>query len=237
MRLAKNLKFFIMSWAARSWWFYSTIIRVASPLHRELLLKDNETELVIEGFPRSGNTFAVVAFQSVQKSPIKIAHHTHAQCIVLRAVVMNIPVCVVIRRPEDAVKSLMIMYPDLSQGLLLRQYIRFYEDVFPLIDNIVVAHFDDVTSDYGNIIERINKKFDKKYVRFAHTEENVNLVYQEVARINDLHYQGAFSSLAIPHKTKENIKPNLVFNEYEQLLLARANEIYEVFGKYRNSCL
>jgi hypothetical protein len=38
---------------------------------------DKETHLVIEGFPRSANTFAVAAFKYSQKGSIKIAHHLH----------------------------------------------------------------------------------------------------------------------------------------------------------------
>src|SRR5262245_65181203 len=42
-----------------------------------------ETELVIEGFPRCGNSFAVAAFSLAQPRPVRIAHHLHAPAQVI----------------------------------------------------------------------------------------------------------------------------------------------------------
>ena len=44
--------------------------------YKELLITD-ATELVLEGYPRSGNTFAVAALQFAQDRPLRIARHTH----------------------------------------------------------------------------------------------------------------------------------------------------------------
>ena len=51
-----------------------------------------DTELVIEGFPRTANTFAVFAFQTAQARPVRVAHHLHAP----------IQVTVAARRPPPA---------------------------------------------------------------------------------------------------------------------------------------
>ena len=50
------------------------------------LLVDGGTQMVIEGFPRSGNTFAVFAFRHAQRRDIRVAHHLHAPAQVIRAV-------------------------------------------------------------------------------------------------------------------------------------------------------
>ena len=42
------------------------------------MLYSKETELVIEGFPRSANTFAVLAFDYAQPDDVKLAHQLHA---------------------------------------------------------------------------------------------------------------------------------------------------------------
>src|SRR5262245_45373054 len=39
---------------------------------------DADTELVIDGYMRSANTFAVYAFQMAQRRPVRLAHHLHA---------------------------------------------------------------------------------------------------------------------------------------------------------------
>src|SRR5262245_54574684 len=36
-----------------------------------------DTDAVIEGFPRSANTFAAAAFALAQTTPVRLAHHLH----------------------------------------------------------------------------------------------------------------------------------------------------------------
>jgi len=69
---------------------------------------DRATELVIEGFARSGNTFAVAAFSLAQPRPVRLAHHLHAPAQVLLAARMGIPCIVLVRDPVDAVASRLI---------------------------------------------------------------------------------------------------------------------------------
>src|SRR5207247_8264431 len=54
-------------------------------LHRSGEVATAETEICIEGFPRSGNTFAVIAFQQAQTRTVSIAHHVHAPGSVIGA--------------------------------------------------------------------------------------------------------------------------------------------------------
>ena len=64
--------------------------------------------VVIEGFPRSGNSFARRAFIMAQDETFdvtRIAHHLHVPAQVIRAARWRIPTLVLIRRPKDAVLS------------------------------------------------------------------------------------------------------------------------------------
>src|SRR2546430_11542375 len=53
-----------------------------------------------EGFTRTGNTFAVVAFTQAQRRPVSIAHHVHLPSMVKRAVDRGVPCVVLIREPD-----------------------------------------------------------------------------------------------------------------------------------------
>jgi hypothetical protein len=50
-----------------------------------------ETEVVIEGFPRCGNSFAFAAFALAQPHPVHIAHHLHAPAQVLASAARTPP--------------------------------------------------------------------------------------------------------------------------------------------------
>lgn len=141
-----------------------------------------ETELVIEGFPRSSNSFAHAAFLHSQEAGVRVSHHTHLAGQVVRAARMQIPVLLVVRHPKDAVASLLVAGPHLHAPVLLREYIRFHETVLPVLDELVVATFDEVTSDLGDVVGWINSRYGTSYTRFDHTPENVRAVFASMDR-------------------------------------------------------
>ncbi len=137
------------------------------------------TRIVIEGFPRSGNSFARRAFIMAQDDPqIKnyIAHHLHVPAQVVRAARWRIPTLVLIRKPRDAVLSLTIRDP-LSVDQALRYYISFYKTAEKYRDAFVLGVFEEVTEDFGRVIERVNEKFGTTFALFSHDEESVSELF------------------------------------------------------------
>jgi hypothetical protein len=137
-----------------------------------------DTEIVIEGFPRTGNTFAVFAFQAAQERPVRVAHHLHAPAQVSVAAGRGLPVLLLIRPPEEAVVSSVIWWPHVSPADALPAYAHFYERLLPLRDACVVGRFDEVTSDMGAVIDRVNARYGTAFARFEHTPENVERCYE-----------------------------------------------------------
>jgi hypothetical protein len=125
-------------------------------------------DLVIEGFPRSGNTFAVHAFLSVNPTA-RVSHHMHAPANVLRAVERQVPVIVAVRDPRDAVVSEVLREPRKGVERALREWISFYTTVQPLLDHVVIAPFEDIVGDFGRIVARVNDQFGTAFVPFAGT--------------------------------------------------------------------
>ena len=150
---------------------------------RHLYVRIN-TEIVIEGYPRSANTFAVAAFLQAQNRPVRIARHLHLPVQIIRAVRWKIPTLVLIRYPEDAVLSLLVREPLISAKWALKEYIGFYSAIRPYSDGYVLATFEQVTSDFGQVIDRINRKFKTDFLRFEHTPENVSRVFEMVEEMD-----------------------------------------------------
>ena len=144
-----------------------------------------DTELVIEGFPRSGNSFAVAAFTLAQGRPVSIGHHVHAPAHVIAAIRAGVPALVVIREPGEAVTTFVIRHPDdpdLSMRQALRGYVRFYQPLLPVRGGFVVGPFWEVTTDFGAVIRRINARFGTAFAEFEHTEENVRACFDAIDR-------------------------------------------------------
>ena len=138
------------------------------------------TEIVIEGYPRSGNTFAVVAFRQAQGREIEVAHHLHAAAQIKRAARLDVPTIVLIREPSEAILSLVVRDPHASMRWALRSYIRFYSTVVPYLEKTVVAPFTAVTSDLASIIRMVNKRYGTAFKEFMQTEDALNSVQQTV---------------------------------------------------------
>lgn len=196
-------------------------------------LADEQTELVIEGYPRSGNTFAVVAFRLAQDRDVRIAHHLHASAQVIWASRRNVPALVLIRKPEDAVLSLMIRDPSTSISQELRRYTRFYEALSPYRDRYILAAFEEVIDDFGQVVDRVNSRFSTSFQRFEHTEKNVNHCFEIIEEINIKH-SGRDTitehTIARPSPVREEAKEQLAEQLRDaavQPLAAQANELYD----------
>lgn len=138
------------------------------------------TEIVIEGFPRTGNTFAVIAFQAAQPRVVSIAHHVHAPAPVIEAARRGIPALVLIREPEEAILSLVLRLPYMTPRQALRSYLRFYRPLQRVRDSFVLGRFQDVVDDLGSAIRQVNRRFGTDFVSFESTKANLERVMAEL---------------------------------------------------------
>jgi hypothetical protein len=137
------------------------------------------SEAVLEGYPRSGNTFAVAAFRLAQRRPVQLAHHVHAPAQILEGLRLGLPVVLLIRWPEEAILSVVIR-TRIGMEQALRMYVRFYTRVLPQRNEVVVAPFPTVVTAFGSIIRDMNDRFGTHFREFVHTEENVRRVFDSV---------------------------------------------------------
>ncbi len=160
------------------------------------------TELVIEGFQRSGNTFSVIAFEEAQPRQVKTAHHLHAAAQVVEAVRLGVPTIVLIRDPRGSVLSHMVREPGVTASQALGAWLRFYERILPLRDRVVVADFGEVTTDVGAVIARVNERYGTGFVEFDHTPDNVARVFALIEDRNRIRY-GTVSETTVPRPSTE----------------------------------
>lgn len=131
------------------------------------------TEVVIDGYTRSASTFAVYAFQLAQERPVRMAHHLHAPAQLIAAAKARIPTLAVIRDPEGAVLSHIAREPQVMLKDALSSYSRFYSCLLRYRPSFVVADFEEITTNFGAVIKRFNRRFGTSYREFEHTDENV----------------------------------------------------------------
>jgi hypothetical protein len=193
-----------------------------------------DTQLVIEGFPRSGNSFARRAFVVAQNGSFdttRIAHHLHVPAQVVQAARWQIPTLVLIRRPRDAVLSFALWDP-ISVDQALRYYVSFYETVEKYRDAYVLGLFEEVTEDFGQVIKRMNDKFGTAFSLFRHDEQNVGRVFADMDTYARKKYGETQWERKVHHPSavKERMK-NEIADDLEHpkraKLIAEAETVYD----------
>lgn len=123
-----------------------------------LSLPDRDTEIVIDGFPRSANSFSLVSFLSVNPEA-RVSNHLHSPLSVHGARRFGIPMIMMIRNPREAVRSYIQFVEGVTPVSAIRMYSGYYRAALPFIDDIVVADFQEVVTDFASVVERCNQKF------------------------------------------------------------------------------
>jgi hypothetical protein len=195
-----------------------------------------DTQLVIEGFPRSGNSFARVAFSKAQRGKVRIAHGLHVPAQVIRAARWEIPTLVLIRNPRDAVLSFAIRDP-ISVDQALRYYISFYETVEKYRDAYVLGLFEEVTEDYGQVIRRINEKFGTEFSLFRHDEQNVKEVFARMEKNSRKRYGETrwATKVSRPSAARERMKDEIGYALEDPGLRELISEAEAVYDRLTSS--
>jgi hypothetical protein len=147
-------------------------------------LARRDTALVIEGYLRSGNTFSVAAFAIANGPELHVGRHLHGAPHVLRAVRMGLPTVVLIRSPREAVLSYLIRRDTLTPHDAVLEYIDFYRTAWPARQGFVVGLFDEVTKDFGGVLDQVNARFGTSFRRYEPTPENEARAFALVEEMN-----------------------------------------------------
>jgi hypothetical protein len=120
---------------------------------------DSSTNLVVEGFPRSGNTFCAETFRLVGGEGFGVVSHVHHVAQVKAAVRKSVPTIVVVRDPVACLSSYLVGGPHATVRGVLREYIAYHEGLHRIIGSCMVVDFDDLTGDIDSVIDRANRIF------------------------------------------------------------------------------
>ncbi|MEM9311118.1 MAG: hypothetical protein AAGA34_06695 [Pseudomonadota bacterium] len=122
---------------------------VASVRNRQLgLLRwvTPDTDLLIEGFPRSANTFFMRIIRAATGEDLRIASHLHRPEQIEMAMRYGVPGVIIFREPLECVASLVVRNPDYAVRDSLMRYKRFCEAALASDPNTtLVLDFEDVT--------------------------------------------------------------------------------------------
>lgn len=110
----------------------------------------HDTELVIDGYPGSANSF-IRAWIHFANSDTRIASHQHAGAVIAEAMRRGLPLLVPYRDPIDAAASTMARFPETRRApaygpaAMLRWYVRLHQPVLRSPERAVLVSFEHAT--------------------------------------------------------------------------------------------
>ena len=227
MNQPRQLGFTFRSLVAREqafWFMYQPYIWWTQMKRKERGVNPNEavihpdTELVIDGFQGSANSFATAAFQLSQTQPVKLANHLHSPVQIIQAIEQEIPVLLTIREPVGTMVSLTSRWPHVSVSQGLRSYISFYTKLKPYAPHYVVSTFEQTTQHIDRVVQTVNAKFNTNFDMVDVTEANSLLSPKSYAP----------EELARREPLKEKKRKELAAAKNAPLL-EQANALYQTF--------
>lgn len=220
-RLGKNLRYFILRIFGNSWLLYQILRRLE--VFEELIVRQ-DSQICIDGFPRSANTFLTLFFTHWNPAA-ETAHHVHLPLQVRMAAKFQVPTIVVIRHPLDAIISLMIREKSLYLWVAILSYSLFYRQIDRYRDSFIIADFETCITGPDKIIELANKKFKKSFnYGMLSSELNVQL-FSMIDRVNNIH-SGDETTTSRPSALRNDLKSELAAKISQHRFYAKALKTY-----------
>ena len=133
------------------------LLMKAWPFWKNNRISQKSTQLCIEGFPRSSNTFLYKVITNWNPD-IRIAHHLHVPMQAVYCAERAIPTAVLVRKPEDAIAGAMNRQAWLTIKSSLDAYTQFYSSVLKYSQGILIFTFEDTTKDPSKIVQALNQR-------------------------------------------------------------------------------
>lgn len=131
------------------------------PNLRASMIVGPNTEVCVEGYPRSANTFTHEALATANPG-LEIAHHVHQPAQITRAARFEVPCLVLVREPAAAIASHFVFNRGRSSlKRLTADYANFYSHVHGPIASgaAAVCRFEQATASTRAASDLLNSRF------------------------------------------------------------------------------
>lgn len=231
-----SLKFRVRRMARKAIWPRPALFFPFGVLRNRGNVYRSDYDLYICGYPRSGNTFALKAFELANPGA-SIRSHKHIPAFVVQSVKWSMPGMVLIRKPLDAAVSWSI-YTREPLAESLAYYMEYYSVLAPYRSSLFFASFEDVTSDFGQVIRAFNSRWNTAFSEFDNTPENTMRCMEEIES-EYLDSNGRVIEHKVPRPSTDRKAEKKAFQDQVtgsftlQKQLRQAEELYQLLAPIR----
>ena len=189
------------------------------------------TDLVIEGYPRSGNSYLFVAIKKTNPE-LKISSHTHSIANVKRAITYKKKVVILIRSPLEAVSSILIFHKNLSIALALKDYYVFYDFVLRNKNKFLIIDSNRMFKDKEYLVKKIKEIMKIKTKNISINDKEI---FKSLKKEND-RVSDSKLTLGYPSRDKnylyQKVNKNILSDPKN---LSKLNELKLIYEELRNN--
>lgn len=197
----------------------------------------SKTNLLIEGFGRSGSSMTADCFRVLNKGQLQLVWNQKSIVGIHYASVWKVPTLVLIRDPKQVALSYKLMNGALKFETILTGYINYYRAAWKYREAFVLATNRTVLSDLKGVITNINEKFGTNFNQASDIEK----LLLHVKSLQDNDYNTKYgkdwadsvtASVNYPTELKEKKKKELeghLLAESNRKLLNNAQQIFQKF--------
>ncbi len=191
-------------------------------------LVSDRTDAVVEGFPRSGNTWLTEFMR--YKTNLTIASHIHYPFMIRDGIRHNIPVYLVVRHPLDSISSLMVRDNSFTLEAALYYYRSFHIDIFKFIHEIRVIRFEKVTQELDILSREMNN--DHNGIEIDKSE--IPVFKEHLTLLEKSRYKGheAANKIGLPDELRIDKKAQLKKKIKNHFKYAETVKIYQQIIEY-----
>ena len=201
---------------------------------KELAIK-KDMDLCVEGYPRSANTYSVLLIEKYANRPLGIAHHLHMPSQIKMASSWGIPSVLLIRKPMQAIPSLILREKGVSHWNAVNWYNLFHEELVDQKDKLIIWDFEELINNPLKCLQELDRRtgilqMDKSLARIENED-----IFQEIDRLDKETKEGQDLSLvnSRPNKqksmAKKVVRNELLENPRYQKMIKKSEDLYEFF--------
>lgn len=191
-----------------------------------------DTQLLVDAFPRCGNTFLYHLLRETQKPEIRIAHHMHSAGHLALGEQLGVPTVTILRKPQAACISYIIRNSKVTAKQSLLDYLYFHTTLARL-SGVLIIPFERLVKETDDVLRQISQQY--SVVQHATVDAEVlENVAQRVSvadkrdRVRRNDSRNAQFTAGKPNASRASLKAQRgeEIDAYPKLL-SRCNDIYE----------
>ncbi len=213
-------------------------LRIISKMFKSTINEEWSTfdkkNLVISGYPRSGNTFMWIYFKLYQPH-LKLAHYIHNKYFLLYSLSTKVPTISLIRNPIDAIVSYIIFLESQGKKINYLDRIDYYFDFYYALTKeiynkkLIIIDFDDMLINFDNTIRIICNNFNFQFEPTPDYNSIKPIIFNEINIFNDKTNIGNDLTIHKPSPKKNEHKQNIkkiLENKIYQKRIYRCEKLY-----------